>query len=184
MQAVKLLHKWLGRAVSTMHSTRLSSLLAHVEGLLIGQRLGLTAVGRHVRGKTREKDKIKRADRLVGNPHLTGERRAVYGWIVRLLVGGARHPHLIVDWSEVEAARTLFLLRARWSLAAARCRCTKKCIHAITILRIRVAFSNACGVTAACVPAGHRDRRRLSVPLVQSGGSVRLGLRGASAASR
>ncbi|MBI2801760.1 MAG: IS4 family transposase [Gammaproteobacteria bacterium] len=90
----------------------MSSLIAQVEGLLVGQRLGLTAVGRHLRGKTREKDKIKRADRLVGNHHLNGERRAVYGWLTRLLVGGARHPHIIVDWSDVDAARTLCVLRA------------------------------------------------------------------------
>ena len=64
-------------SVPTMPATRLSSLLAHVEELLIGQRLGLTAVGRHLRGNTQEKDKIKRADRLVGNHHLGSERRSV-----------------------------------------------------------------------------------------------------------
>ena len=99
MQVVKLLHKLLKSTLPTMHAIRLNSLVAHVEGLLIGQRLGLTAVGRHLRGKTREKDKIKRADRLVGNPHLSSERRSVYGWLTQLLVGGAQHPHIIVDWS-------------------------------------------------------------------------------------
>ena len=112
MQVIKLLHKLLTVAVPAMHATRLKSLVAHVEGLLIGQRLGLTAVGRHLRGKTREKDKIKRADRLVGNHHLSSERRPLYGWLTRLLVGGAVHPHIIVDWSDVDAARTLCVLRA------------------------------------------------------------------------
>lgn len=112
MQAVRLLHAQLKVAVPTMHVARMESLFAHVEGLLVGQQLGLTAVGRHVPGATREKDKIKRADRLVGNPHLSSERQSVYGWMARLLVGNARQPHLIVDWSNVDAAQTLHLLRA------------------------------------------------------------------------
>jgi hypothetical protein len=32
--------------------------------------------------------------------------------MARLLVGNARQPHRIVDWSNVDAAQTLHLLRA------------------------------------------------------------------------
>lgn len=112
MQGIKLLHKLLRKSVPTMHVMRQRSLLAHIEGLLIGQRLSLTAVGRHLPGATQEKDKIKRTDRLLGNAHLVAERRAVYGGIARSLVGGARHPHILIDWSDVDSTKKLFLLRA------------------------------------------------------------------------
>lgn len=112
MQVVKLLHDQMKVAVPTMHAARMASLFAGVEGLLRGERLSLTRVGRFLRGKAREKHKIKRADRLVGNPHLNGERQAVYGWISRSLVGNAQQPLIIVDWSDVDAAQTLYLLRA------------------------------------------------------------------------
>lgn len=112
MQATQWLYKLVTKAVPAMHAMRRRSLIAQVDGLLIGQRLNLTAVGRHIPGEAREKDKIKRTDRLVGNVHLVTERVAVYGEIARSLVGGKRHPHILVDWSDVDTTKKLFLLRA------------------------------------------------------------------------
>ena len=112
MQAVKLLHEQMKAAVPTMHAARMASLFAHVEGLLRGESLSLTSVGRGVPGKSHEKHKIKRADRLVGNRHLNAERQATYGWISRVLIGHAQQPLILVDWSDVVPAQTLYLLRA------------------------------------------------------------------------
>ena len=112
MHALKLLHKWMGDALPELHQGRLNALFAGVEGLLLGKNLWLSEVGRHVAGRVDERYKIKRIDRLLGNHHLHGQRRAVYRWMTRLLVGSCRHPCVIVDWSDVDAAKTLFLLRA------------------------------------------------------------------------
>lgn len=112
MQAVKLLHDQMKAAVPTMHAVRMASLFAHVEGLLRGESLSVTSVGRGGPGKSDEKHKIKRADRLVGNRHLNAERQATYGWISRVLIGHAQQPLLLVDWSDVDPAQTLYLLRA------------------------------------------------------------------------
>ena len=116
MHAVKLLHKLLGRALPEVHSKRLAALMASVEGVLCGRCLWLSEVGRQLPGRAKEKHKIKRVDRLLGNHHLQHERRAMYGWLARLVIGGCRHPCIIVDWSEVDAAGTLFLLRAAISV--------------------------------------------------------------------
>ena len=116
MHAVKLLQKMLSNALPEMHSTRLNALLAGVESLLRGRELWLTGLGRHLSGKVLEKHKIKRMDRLLANPRLHLERSAVYGWLSQLLIGGCRHPCIIVDWSDVDAGKTLFILRAAVSV--------------------------------------------------------------------
>ena len=112
MQALISLHKRLGKALPSIHGSRLRALMACVEGLLAGRCLWLSELGRHGPGRAKEKHKIKRVDRLLGNHRLQHERRAIYRWLARLLISGCRHPCIIVDWSDVDAARTLFILRA------------------------------------------------------------------------
>lgn len=116
MHALRLLHKELGKALPQVHRRRLKSLMASVEGLLLGRCLWLSELGRHLPSKAKEKHKIKRVDRLLGNHHLQHERRAVYRWLARRLVNGCRHPCIIVDWSDVDPAKQLFILRAAVSV--------------------------------------------------------------------
>jgi len=78
--------------------------------------LWLTSLGRHIRGDTLEKHKIKRIDRLLGNHRLNHERRAVYQWMCRLLVAQCSRPCINVDWSDIDTAKKLFLLRAAVSV--------------------------------------------------------------------
>lgn len=112
MHAVKLLHKWMADALPEMHRSRLNAVCVGVESVLRGQRLWLTALGRHVHGKALEKHKIKRIDRLLGNHRLGPERAAVYRWLSGLLIGSCRHPCVIVDYSDIDPANKLYLLRA------------------------------------------------------------------------
>jgi hypothetical protein len=116
MHALQLLHKTFSKALPTLHLARLSALLAAVDGLLLGRELWLTGVGRHLRGKALEKHKIKRIDRLLGNTALHHERASIYACLSRLLIGGCRHPSIIVDWSDIDPNKTLFLLRAAVSV--------------------------------------------------------------------
>lgn len=116
MQALQLLHKAAGAALPEIHDSRLRALMASVEALLLGRKLWLSELGRHLRGGTKEKHKIKRIDRLLGNPHLQLERRGLYRWLARQLLGDCRHPCIIVDWSDVDAGKTLFILRAAVSV--------------------------------------------------------------------
>lgn len=112
MHAIRLLHKRMKNALPEIHAIRLQSLFAAVGGLLRGQQLWLTAVGRHLQGRPAEQHKIKRIDRLLGNRQLGVERRTIYGWLCRLVIGRCPHPCILVDWSDVDAARTRFILRA------------------------------------------------------------------------
>ena len=116
MHALKLLHKRLSNALPGLHRRRLTALTASVEALLRGRCLWLSELGRHVPGKAKEKHKIKRIDRLLGNHQLAHERPDVYRWLARLLIGGCRHPCIIVDWSDVDTTKRLFILRAAVSV--------------------------------------------------------------------
>ena len=91
MHAIVMLQKWAGQALPDIHLMRLNTLFVAVEGLLRGQQLYLSAVGRNLRSQTSEKHGIKRIDRLLGNHRLAHEREVLYGWLSRLILGGCRH---------------------------------------------------------------------------------------------
>ncbi|MDH3380003.1 MAG: IS4 family transposase [Gammaproteobacteria bacterium] len=112
MQVVRFLHKLSGKCLRDMHSRRREAVWVGVGALLRGKRLWLTALGRHVGGGVDEKHSIKRIDRLLGNRHLSGERMDWYRWMARLAVGGCRHPVILVDWSDLDDQKCLFVLRA------------------------------------------------------------------------
>ena len=112
MQVVKLLHKLSGKCLDGVHSYRHEAVWAGVGALLRGKRLWLTALGRHVGGRVEEKHSIKRMDRLLGNRHLSGERMDWYRWLARLVLGGCRHPVVLVDWSDLDDQKCLYVLRA------------------------------------------------------------------------
>lgn len=112
MHAVRLLHDRARRALPGIHRVRLRSLFDVVVSLLDGQRLWLTALGRAMRGKAQEKHRIKRVDRLLGNRKLAGERIELYRWLSGLMLAQCANPCIVVDWSDIDPGKKLFLLRA------------------------------------------------------------------------
>ncbi|WP_252860386.1 IS4 family transposase [Halomonas sp. KX33721] len=82
-------------------------------GALLGERrLGLTALGRALPGPAATKHTIKRADRLLGNPHLHQERPLFYWLVASLLMGHNTRPLILVGWSPIDDRGRQFLLRA------------------------------------------------------------------------
>ncbi|AZF08545.1 Mobile element protein [Pseudomonas sp. R2-37-08W] len=63
------------------------------------------------------KHSIKRVDRLLGNVQLQHERPLFYWKMLTALIGSLRHPLILVDWSPINAASDLYLLRASIPLA-------------------------------------------------------------------
>lgn len=112
MVALKVLHKKLRLACPFIHQKRLTILVLATHALLIGQRLSLTQLGRRLCSKALTKHKIKRIDRLLGNPHLHQERTAIYQFLCRELLKGQSQPVIIVDWSDLTKERDYHLLRA------------------------------------------------------------------------
>ncbi len=116
MQVVELMHTRLRNALGEIHVTRLRSLFAAVGGLLLGQQLWLSSVGRRLATKVAEKHRIKRLDRLLGNVQLGLERLRFYRWLSSLMLSPGSQPCVLVDWSDIDTTKSLFLLRAAVSV--------------------------------------------------------------------
>lgn len=116
MQAQQVLHKLLDDIGSMVHKTRRKALETLVMAALTGARLTVTDLGRAIASPVQPKHCIKRADRLLSNTHLHTEREAIYASLTRLFVGSRTRPVIIVDWSDLDACKRHFLLRASLAL--------------------------------------------------------------------
>ena len=112
MHAEKLCHKWLLKVLPGMHRRRLSAVCAVVGGAFRGGKLNVTSLGRSIRGTAKAKHSIKRADRLFSNENLQREGEEVYRQLALVSLRGNKRPIILVDWSDIDARREFFLLRA------------------------------------------------------------------------
>lgn len=112
MHAVQVLSRWLGRREVVGHTARAAALVRVVQALLVGGKLSLTQLGRNLAGRAHVKHQIKAVDRLLGNPHLQGERDRIYRAVARTLLAGNKRPVIIVDWSDFELGRQWLMLKA------------------------------------------------------------------------
>ena len=112
MNVVSMIHRRLSASCPEVHQSRLNALMTGVEGLLNGQTLSVTAVGRHSPRETTSKHAIKQADRLIGNAHLFAERELFYGFFAGELLGSQVRPMIVIDWSDLPDNRRFVLLRA------------------------------------------------------------------------
>jgi hypothetical protein len=109
---IQALHALLKSALPDIHATRFKALMAAVKAGLSGTSVSITGLGRAVSGTIPIKHKIKRMDRLVGNPHLNGERRAIYGVMAQWLLRSLPMPLILCDWSPLTDDQSQQLLRA------------------------------------------------------------------------
>lgn len=112
MQASQLCQKTLKKTCPSMHVVRRQALQASVLAAMTGQHLTVTSIGRAIVSPAKEKHCIKRADRLLSNPHLQSERVAIYQALAQQIIGQQRQPLVLVDWSDCDPSRRHFLLRA------------------------------------------------------------------------
>lgn len=112
MQAKQVLHKLLQKTCPEMHKMRRTALSVNVMAALHGEVLTVTHLGRAIRSEAKEKHCIKRADRLLSNRRLQGERVEIYSVLTQQLIGTKQRPVIIVDWSDMDECKRHFLLRA------------------------------------------------------------------------
>ena len=104
MNLASMLHTFF--EMSAFHAIkdkrRVKTVVDCAEALNEREELTLTGLGRGMKNtKTKVKHCIKRACRLLGNPHIQRERTGVYGFIAGFLLKNIKHPIIIVDWSPV-----------------------------------------------------------------------------------
>jgi len=112
MHAEKLLHRWLLDVLPNMHKRRLGCLGVLISSAMMGGLLTVTGLGRSIQSLAKEKHNIKRADRLLSNKKLQGERLEIYKSLSERLLGEAEEPLILVDWSNIDEGQKFFLLRA------------------------------------------------------------------------
>jgi len=112
MQAKQVLHKIIINTCQGVHKARRNALEVNVLAALTGRRLTVTDLGRSIKSNTSHKHGIKRADRLLSNPHLHNECMGIYQILGRQIIGAQKHPVVLVDWSDMDEYKQHFLVRA------------------------------------------------------------------------
>ena len=100
MRVEGMVRELIGGCSSVVHAVRLRTVVKLVEGIIRGGRLSPATIGRSLRGTARPKHEIKRVDRLLGNPKMTGDRLFLFLAIAHRLLRGADRPVILVDWTQ------------------------------------------------------------------------------------
>lgn len=112
MKAKSILNKTLTLVTPNMHGHRRNALVVAVQSLISGSAATVTSLGRGLASNSKEKHKIKRADRLLSNKTLHTETFSVYQALANFTVGNCKRPIILVDWSDLDEYRRHFLIRA------------------------------------------------------------------------
>jgi hypothetical protein len=153
MHVPTLLRSWLGQSLLFIHAARLAALFDMVDACVAGAGLSITAVGRRLVGPTTLKHKIKRADRLIGNPHLYRERTGIYGALCRVTLARIGEPLILVDWSDLKADQSYHLLRASIAVGGHPLTLYEE-IHPRCLFGNRKVQEHFLGILASLLPPG------------------------------
>jgi len=115
MRALEILQQELGESLGFLHSKRLDALWRLVDGLLRGQQLWLTELGRNLPGACSVKHRIKAADRFVGSAAMQMAIPRVYRALATFLLQSTKRPIVLVDWTGGESG--LWILSAKIAFA-------------------------------------------------------------------
>jgi Transposase DDE domain len=103
MRAIEILQEKLGPSLTFLHAKRLGALWRAVEGLLRGQELWLTELGRNLPGDCAIKHRVKAVDRFLGSPKLRMALPQIYAAVARFLLYSVDRPVVLVDWTGGES---------------------------------------------------------------------------------
>ncbi len=155
MQAQQVLHKLIMNTCPDMHKTRRDALEAIVQSALIGRRLTVTDLGRSIQSSTSHKHNIKRADRLLSNPHLDREGMEICRILCHQLIGSRTRPTILIDWSDMDEYKQHFVLRAAIVLEGRSLTLYEE-VHTIETKEKRRTHEQFLGRLAAIIPEGCR----------------------------
>lgn len=100
MRVERMVRQLVGGCSPVVHVRRLAAVIKVVEGIIRADRLVPATIGRNLPGRANPKDGIKCVDRLLGNPHMVTDRRAIFQAVAEQLLHGAPRPVILVDWTQ------------------------------------------------------------------------------------
>ncbi|MGJ0480211.1 IS4 family transposase [Pantoea agglomerans] len=99
MPAHQVCQKFFRDSLLPFHKYRQNALLDATTALINGASLSLTSIGRFMPGGAQVKNKIKRADRLLGNQALQKDVPLIFSNIISMLTSRLSLCVIAVDWS-------------------------------------------------------------------------------------
>jgi hypothetical protein len=99
VRATAILRNALSSDLQRVHQRRREAVWRAVDGLLLGGKLWLTALGRALPGQTSDKHRIKAADRLLGNRALHRGLDQFYRALANRLLRKTKTPIIVIDWT-------------------------------------------------------------------------------------
>ena len=112
MHCSELLSNYMKDVCPKMHITRRESLKALIDSCLRSEKAYVTGLGRNISSIAKEKNNIKRADRLLSNKHMHKEVLEAYKNLCRNVLFKDSNPTILVDWSNLDKGKKFYLLRA------------------------------------------------------------------------
>lgn len=111
MPARKVCQTFFHNALAPTHQYRQNAIVDSTAALIRGASLSLTSIGRYLPGPARVKDKIKRVDRLLGNPLLHDDIPMIFNNITAMMTKNLPWCVIAVDWSGYPS-QEYYVLRA------------------------------------------------------------------------
>ncbi len=98
MQITNILQELLS---STIHQTRIKSLIPIIEGIITTKKLKLSPLGRDLDIEGQERAGIRRVDRLLSNSYYQKQASDIYSAITQYVVNNQSRPIILVDWTSI-----------------------------------------------------------------------------------
>lgn len=111
MHARQIIQDFLANQCGWIHAKRRNSLASMTDA---ARRcgLGLLKMSKGLANNTSLRHRIKCADRLLSNAHLTDERLGIYSAVARSVIGAQTRIGIIIDWSDLLPDISQHVLRA------------------------------------------------------------------------
>jgi hypothetical protein len=99
MRATEMLRQELNGALDFLREKQSAALWRNIAGVLSGQRLWLTALGRSLPGSCSDKHRIKAVDRFLGSAAIQQAVTKLYAALASHLLVHVKCPVILVDWT-------------------------------------------------------------------------------------
>jgi hypothetical protein len=152
MHATTIVHDVLRKACPHIHAARLHALLQATRAALGASSHTLSNLARALEGHTPVRYRVKRMDRLLGNSAMHRECAAVYAAVARHCLRGSVTPLIVVDWTDLNASRSLQMIRASVALEG-RSLTVFEQVYAMKEATTRVAHQTFLAQLQAILPA-------------------------------
>ncbi|KTD50876.1 hypothetical protein [Legionella quateirensis] len=104
MHVDMILHQLLD---TTIHKTRITSLIPVITAIIKSKKLRLTQLGRELETPGQERSGINRVNKLLANRYYQHQSIVLYKAITHSLIGSQGRPIIVVDWTNIPNSKLL-----------------------------------------------------------------------------